>query len=134
MEQGSAGVVKAFFAAFGQGDAAGALATFHPEVEIVAVRDASRRPGELHGSYRGDGGAREFLSALGAAFETEAFTVDEVVGGGDVAYASGRFTHRVRATGKPFSSAWALRCVIAEGRIRRFRFYEDSAAYLAAAR
>lgn len=125
----SAEVVRRFFAAFASGDGEALVATFHPEAEIVAVRDGAREAGGPYGRYRGHAGVREMVAALGATFETEAFTVDGVLGEGEVAFASGRFAHRVKATGRLFQSAWALRCVVKDGRIREYRFYEDSAAF-----
>ncbi len=71
---------------------------------------------------------------LGQTFDTQAFHVDRVIGAGDVAFASGSFVHLVRATGKAFRSDWALRCLIEDGKIREYRFFEDSAAYVEASR
>ena len=88
----------------------------------------------FYGTYRGLDGVREFVKNLGGAFDTQAFTVDSVVGEGNVAYASGAFTHKVKTTGKLFSSNWALMCIVENGKIKKYRFYEDSAAYSTAAR
>ncbi len=43
----SASLVQDFFAAFGRGDLEGVVATFHPNAEIIAVRDAQRGDHEL---------------------------------------------------------------------------------------
>lgn len=131
--QHSADVVRSFFAAFGSGDIDGLVALFDPAAEIVAVRPGPRRDGDIHGSYSGRDGARAFVANLGAAFDTKAFAVDDVIADGDTAFASGSFTHVLRTTGKPFSSAWALRCTVRDGRIVRYHFYEDSEAYVRAA-
>ncbi|XXF80119.1 nuclear transport factor 2 family protein [Myxococcaceae bacterium GXIMD 01537] len=130
----SADVVREFFAAFGRGDVEGVIGTFHPEARIVAVRQAARRENELYGNYAGSEGARAMLMTLGKLFETQAFSVDQVLGEGAVAFASGSFVHKVKSTGKPFSSDWALRCVIKDGKILQYRFFEDSAAYVEASR
>jgi ketosteroid isomerase-like protein len=124
--------VRAFFAAFSNGDLEGIVATFARDAEIVAVRPRDRRDGELYGTYRGDAGVRAFVATLGATFETKAFAVDDIIGEGEVAFASGTFTHIVKATGRPFSSAWALRCRVRGGHIATFHFYEDSAAFVEA--
>jgi uncharacterized protein len=125
-------IVKDFFAAFGRGDLDGVVATFHPRAEIIAVRAGSRGDGQLHGSYEGTDGARTFVTTLGALFQTQAFEVHDVVGDGNVVFASGEFVQIVKATGKPFRSSWALRCDIADGKIRHYRFFEDSASYVEA--
>lgn len=127
-------VVKGFFAAFGKGDVDGVVAAFHPRAQIVAVRKAPRKDGGVYGAYSGQEGARAFVASLGGAFDTQAFAVDVVVGEGNVAFASGSFTHKLKSTGKLFSSDWALKCVVEEGRILEYHFYEDSAAYAEASR
>ena len=128
----SSEVVRSFFAAFGSGDLDGIVAVFHPDAHITAVRPGARGEGQLYGSYSGAAGVREFVGTLGRLFETQAFSVDHVVGLGEVAFASGRFTHRVRATDRVFRSDWALKCVIRDGAIFEYHFYEDSAAYVEA--
>lgn len=133
-DSSSASVVREFFAAFGRGDLEGVVATFHPNAEIIAVRNAPRGENDVYGTYTGSEGARTFVRTLGQSFDTQAFTVDRVIGEGDVAFASGSFVHRVRSTGRTFRSDWALRCLIADGKIREYRFYEDSAAYVEASR
>ncbi|MDF2692582.1 MAG: hypothetical protein K0S65_965 [Labilithrix sp.] len=130
----SADVVNEFFAAFGKGNMDGIIATFHPQAEIVAVRKAARKHGDIYGSYSGKDGAKAFVASLGGAFDTQAFSVDHVVGQGNVVFASGSFTHKLKTTGKPFSSDWALKCIVEDGKIREYHFFEDSAAYVEASR
>lgn len=130
----SAAVVQGFFAAFGKGDFEGLVASFHPDAEIVAVRPGHPNAGEHYGTYRGQDGARTFVANLGKLFDTKAFSVDHIVGQGDVAFASGSFTHHLKSTGKPFSSHWALRCIVKDGTILRYHFYEDSSAFVEASR
>ena len=118
-----------FFSAFGSGDVEGVVALFHPEAAITAVRSGTPAPGQLHGAYVGHSGVRAFLAKLANTFDTKAFSVDHVVGDGAVAFASGQFVHELRSTRKTFESAWALVCEIEDGRIRTYRFFEDSAAF-----
>lgn len=124
--------VKDFFAAFSKGDFEGILNSFHNDCSITAVRRANRAGHELYGSYSGKEGVKEFLSNLGNTFNTKAFSVDHTVGEGNVAFASGQFTHEVKSTGKLFSSDWSLMCVIKDGKIYEYHFYEDSAKFLEA--
>jgi uncharacterized protein len=128
-----AALLGAFFQAFGSGNAPGLIALFARDATVTAVREGSRNGGVLHGSYRGTAGVEEFVTAMGATFDTQAFTVDEIVGSETTAFASGSFTHLVRATGRSFSSLWAARIVADGGKIASFTFYEDSAAFHAAA-
>ena len=75
---------------------------------------------------------KEFISNLGNSFDTKAFSVDHIVGEGNVAFASGKFTHQVKSTGKPYASDWSLMCVIQDGKILEYHFYEDSASFVLA--
>ena len=119
-------VVQGFFNAFGKGDFNGVVNSFHDSCTIIAVRDASRTGSEIYGTYNGKDGVKTFLSNLGNAFDTKAFTVENVVGEGNVSFANGKFTHVIKATGKSFSSDWALMCVIRDEKILEYHFYEDS--------
>ena len=124
----SADVVKGFFAAFGKGDLEGVVSSFDQQANIVAVRKGERR-GDHYGTYAGAEGARAFVTALGKTFDTQAFSVEHVIGEGNVAYASGSFTHKLKATGKLFVSDWALKCITEGGKILDYHFYEDSEAF-----
>jgi len=119
-------VVQSFFTAFGNGDFNGVMNTFHDSCTVIGIRDSERNASQIYGTYKGKEGAKTFLSNLGNAFDTKAFSVEHVVGEGDIAFANGKFTHVVKTTGKTFSSAWALMCVIKDDKILQYNFYEDS--------
>jgi ketosteroid isomerase-like protein len=124
----SADVVKGFFGAFGKGDVEGVVNSFHEKATIVAVRKGDRK-GNHYGNYAGREGARAFVTVLGKTFDTQAFAVDHVIGEGNVAFASGSFTHKLKTTGKLFTSDWALKCIVENGKILEYHFYEDSEAF-----
>ncbi|AOP33084.1 hypothetical protein A0128_03940 [Leptospira tipperaryensis] len=124
----SAEVVKDFFNAFGNGDFEGILRLFDEEASIVAVRNDFDRSG-LYGTYKGKDGLQKFLSNLGSHFDTKSFSVDSVIGEGDVAFANGSFVHKLKNTGNLFNSDWALKCIVRDNRILGYHFYEDSAAF-----
>lgn len=132
MSNSSRDTVQKFFTAFGKGDVEGVVDSFDPAATIVAVRAGKREGQELYGSYRGTTGAREFVANLGRTFDTQAFTVDALVGEGELAFARGSFTHKVKATGKLYSSDWALTCVVRAQKIIEYRFFEDSASFVSA--
>jgi hypothetical protein len=127
--QSSSETVKQFFAAFGGGDVEGIVELFDPAATIVAVRAGKPENSEPYGTYSGQAGVRQFVANLGRTFDTQAFSVDAVSGQGETAFARGSFTHKVRATGKLYSSDWALACVVRRGRIVEYRFFEDSASF-----
>ncbi|TGK29457.1 nuclear transport factor 2 family protein [Leptospira gomenensis] len=127
-------VVNGFFAAFGKGDLAAVVASFHENASIIAVRDVARKTGELYGSYSGKKGAEEFVTNLGKTFDTKEFVVETVIGNKNVVFANGRFKHELKSTGKIYESDWALKCVIKNDKIIEYRFYEDTSRFEAANR
>lgn len=134
MDTQSSTPVKAFFEAFGKGDFQGILDAFHPDTTLIGIREADRFAQDLYGTYRGIEGVKVFLTNLDETFETQAFSVENIVGGEGVAFANGKFVHKVKATGKLFPSDWALYAVIKEGKIYEYHFYEDSATFEASNR
>ncbi len=119
-------VVQGFFNAFGNGDFDGIVSSFHDNCTLIAVREGNRNGSQLYGTYHGKEGATAFVSNLGNMFDTKAFSVANIIGDGNVAFANGRFTHVVKSTGASFSSDWALMCVIEGDKILEYHFYEDS--------
>ena len=122
-------VVQGFFTAFGNGDFNGVVNSFHDSCTVVAIRDSQRSENQIYGTYKGKEGAKSFLSNLGNAFDTKAFTVENIIGDSNVSFANGKFTHIVKSTGKSFQSDWALMCVIKDDKIFEYHFYEDSAKF-----
>lgn len=126
-------IVHRLFAAFGQ-SADAVLAFFTPDGEIVAVRETAEDGHPLYGAHRGPEAIRRLLAAFGETFEPEGFEIDDVVETDERAWASGRFRYRVRATGRIFAGAWALKLELRDGLVRRYRFFEDSEALALALR
>ena len=123
-------VVEGYFNAFGKGDMGSVLEIFHPECFIVSVKEGDRAEGQLHGSYHTKKQAKDFLANITNLFDTKDFQVEAIMEGEQsVVYANGTFTHKVKASGKLFYSTWVQRCIIQDGMIKEYRFYEDSAAY-----
>ena len=127
-------VVQGFFNAFGKGDFNGIINSFHDSSMIMAVREANRNGSQIYGTYKGKEGAKTFISNLGNAFDTKAFSVDNVVSEGNVVFANGKFTHLVKSSSKSFSSDWALMCVIKDDKILEYHFYEDSEKFAEASK
>lgn len=125
-ENQSKEIVAAFFNAFGKGDYEGILSVFDGSVKIVAVRSQEPDDFSPYGVFNSTDGLKLFLSNLGKLFDTKAFSVDNIIGEGQVAFANGSFTHQLKSTGKLFTSQWALMCTVEDGKITEFNFYEDS--------
>ncbi len=129
METLSKDVLGQFFKAFGNQDLQGLLDTFHNDVEIYAIRKSKQKEEQIYGGYKGIKGVKTFLTNLGSTFDTQSFVVDHMIGEADIAFANGSFVHKVKATGKLFTSDWALCVKVKEEKIISYQFFEDSAAF-----
>jgi uncharacterized protein len=122
----AADALTEFFTRFGAGDGDALLALFADEVDwnvpgSPAVPWTGRRAAKTE--------VAEFFGIAAAEVErTESFTVDRVLADGDHAVALGSFTHVIRSTGKPFSSAYALHIGLTDGLISSYHMFEDSHA------
>lgn len=123
-------VVQNYFNAFEKGAILYILDSFHPDCKIISVRDGQREKHQLHGTYKGKENAKQFLENIFNHFETKLFTVEKIIAEENLVFAYGQFLHKVKATGKIFNSAWVQRCIIEDGKIKEYQFYEDSAAFI----
>jgi uncharacterized protein len=130
----SIAVVQNYFNAFQQGNMDHVLNAFHKDCVIVSVRDEERSREQLHGTYRTKEQAKLFLQNIVNHFDPKDFVVEKVIGDGNIVFANGWFTHKVKATGKMFISDWVQRCIIEDDKIIEYRFYEDSAAFVEASK
>ncbi len=126
-------VVQDYFNSFQQGNMEQVLDSFHPDCYIVSVKEEERPKEQLHGIYRTKDEAKQFLNNITSLFNTKDFTVKHISSAGDnLVMANGTFSHEVKATGKLFNSAWVQLCIIEDEKIKEYRFYEDSAAFVEA--
>ena len=80
------------------------------------------------GPRRGIAGVRDFFAAITESLEVLQFEPREYIAQGDKVVALGRYSWRVKATGREFSSDFAHVCTIRDGKIVRFHEYMDTAA------
>ena len=126
-------VVQDFFKSFQKGNMEQVLNSFHTDCYIVSVKEEERPKEQLHGIYRTKEEAKQFLNNITSTFNTKDFTVQHISSAGDnLVMANGTFSHEVKATGKLFNSTWVNLCIIADEKIKEYRFYEDSAAFITA--
>lgn len=118
--------IRNFLSSLADLDQAKKLVT--PDVRFIAVREQSYDALSVYGAFEGYDGLVEFVSGLRAHFDTQQFHIDASLESEELGYASGRFEHRIRTTGRPFVSHWAVMCEFRDGKIALYRFYEDNAA------
>jgi hypothetical protein len=71
---------------------------------------------------------RDIFSAIAEDLEVLPFEPREYIAQGDKVVALGRYSWRVKATGREFSSDFAHVCTVRDGKIVRFHEYMDTAA------
>jgi hypothetical protein len=86
------------------------------------------------GNRRGIEGVKTFFSAILEDLDILEFEPHEFVAQGDKVVTLGRYSWRVKATGKEFSSDFAHVCTVRDGKIVEFHEYMDTAAEIKAHR
>ena len=76
----------------------------------------------------------DYVRQSRALVEPGAFTVDDILVQGERAVILGERSYRVRQTGKPVETEFAIVLTVTGGRIARFRLLEDSFAVSQASR
>lgn len=123
--EGNVRVVQSCFEAFGRGDAEAFLSTLADDVEwTIAAPAVVPYAGTRHGRE----GAAQFLEALAVSVEFETFEPREFIASGDHVAVVGFERGRVRATREAFDNDWVLLFTVRDGKIARFRSYEDTHA------
>lgn len=80
------------------------------------------------GPRRGIAGVRDFFAAVTDGLDVPKFEPHEYIAQGDKVVTLGRYSWRVKATGREFSSDFAHVCTLRDGKIVRFHEYMDTAA------
>ena len=125
-------VVNDYFTAFQNGNSNQVLDSFHEDCLIVSVKEQQRYKEQLHGIYKTKKEAKQFIDNILALFNTKSFEVERIVAQDNVVFANGSFSHELKATGKMFVSDWVQLSIIEDDKIKEYRFYEDSAAFVEA--
>ena len=84
------------------------------------------------GTRHGREGVAEFFSSVGETLEFEQFEPREFVGQGDTVAVLGYEHLLIKPTGRTFEQEWAHVYTLRDGKVAKFRAFEDTAAYVAA--
>jgi ketosteroid isomerase-like protein len=114
-------LIRTGIAAFNRRDAAGIVASLHPEVELEPLRAV------LEGSvYRGHDGARQWLDDMAedwSDFEVEVEGTREL--SDTRVLVEARVRAHARVSGVEVSSPGAWLCDLRDGKVSRIRFFRD---------
>jgi uncharacterized protein len=128
-ERTNADVVQRGYEAFGRGDIPALLDLLTDDVEWT-LQGPSVIP--FAGTRHGHEGVSEFFSVLGETLDFEQFEPREYVAQGDTVVVVGFERSLSRATGRTIEQEWAHVNTLRDGKIAKFRAYEDTGAYVAA--
>ena len=124
-ESANIATIQRLYADFGRGDIPALLAALDPEVDwINAGPSTIAYAGTRHGLAQ----VREFFATLEASIAVQTFEPREFIAQGDRVVALGRWTGRVKATGREYASDWAMAWTVVNGRVTAFQSYEDTHA------
>lgn len=130
-DQKNVQVVRDLFAAFTRGNVAGVLDTLTEDVEW-------RLGGPTETTYAGIRHGRdkvaEFFKVLHETSEFEQFDPQEFIAQGDKVVVLGHERQRIKTTGQVVEVDWAMVFTLRDGKIAKFRNYEDTSAGAAAHR
>ena len=124
-EQENLRVVQRLFECFGRGDIPGLLQLLDDDVDWH-IRGPEVVP--YFGPRRGHDGVLDFFGKVATNVEFDQIGPERFFANGDEVIAVGGERGRVKATGKSFENPWAMVFTLREGKIVRFRSYEDTAA------
>ena len=128
-ERTNADVVQQGYEAFGRGDIPALLDLLTDDVEWT-LQGPSVIP--FAGTRHGREGVAEFFSVLDETLEFEQFEPREIVAQGDTVVVVGIERSLSKATGHKIEQEWAHVNTLRDGKIARFRAFEDTAAYVEA--
>lgn len=130
-EQANVETVQQIYAAFGRGDVPAILNAFSPDADWLI-------PGPPEVSYagarRGHPEVVEFFTVLAKTVEVQRFEPREFIAQGDTVAVLGHETLRIKATGRVAENDWVMLFTFRDGRVVRFREFDDTAAVAAAFR
>jgi hypothetical protein len=124
-EQEHTALVKRAYETMMTGDIESFLKLLDADVEwhMPAMEDVP-----FAGVRYGHNGVREFARLLNESHEVVEFLPEQFIEQGKIVVVLGRFTMRVRATGRKVASDWAHAWTISDGKITYFQEYVDTAA------
>lgn len=118
-------LVKSLYAAFGNGDVATIVAAATADVDWISVGRPSDFP--TFGPRKGQAGMQEFFALVGANLKFSEFSPKEFYPVGDKVFVLGFYAMTVTKTGKAMQSDWVHVFTIADGKVKAFREFLDTA-------
>ena len=117
--------VQSLYAAFGRGDIPFILS--HADASIDWNSNDSAAVVPWGGARRGRREVQTFFDTLADKLEFEIFDPRRFAADGGLVFVQGRTVAKVKATGRRFEIQWVHLFTIADGRVKRFEEFYDTA-------
>jgi uncharacterized protein len=123
-EKANTELVRKMYGAFGRGEIQTILEHLTDDIEWVmegplVIPFAGKRNGVAQ--------VRDFFDALGSTQSNQKLTTEQSIAQGDTVVTVGRYSGKVKATGKTMDSAVAHVFTIRDGKVSRFLDFTDTA-------
>lgn len=119
--------VRTLYDAFARGDVQLCIALLDPQIEWTAAENFLYAD---HSPYVGIDAVRKLLfERLPADWDGFSSSAGEVLGGGDLVIASGRFTGRFKANGASIDAQFVQVFQFKDGKIAKCQMYTDTAKF-----
>jgi ketosteroid isomerase-like protein len=129
-EQANTEVIQSLYAAFGRGDVPFILNCLANQFEWTNPGPVEILPWAKTRRTRDE--VVEFFTVLDQQWEFEQFEPREYVAQGDRVVALGYFKARSKKTDRRMEENWAMEWTLSNGKVTRYRAYDDTAAMVAA--
>jgi uncharacterized protein len=124
-------LIADLYAAFARGDIPFILERLADDVQFEHS-DSPEVP--YGGSYNGKDAVQSFFGKIDGAVEVKSFEPKTYLASGDEVMTTGVWSAVARATGRAFTSQWAMRFLVRDGKVTYSHVFEDTAVTAAALR
>jgi uncharacterized protein len=132
MSNSNIGFVRSLYAAFGKGDIATIIAGLASDVDWAVNGRRSDYP--LLGSWKGQSEVKKFFAGVAEHEQATDFSPREFFAAEDRVFVLGHYSWNIRKTGRPVSSDWVHVFTIRDGKVDKFREFNDTAQFAEAYR
>jgi ketosteroid isomerase-like protein len=132
MSNNNVALVESLYAAFKRGDIATIIAALAPDVTWEVTGRQEDYP--LFGRRKGPSAVQEFFRLIGELQDADEFSPREFHAAGEKVFVLGRYTWKIRKTGRAVASDWVHVFTVRDGKLAAFQEFADTAQFAAAFR
>jgi ketosteroid isomerase-like protein len=132
MSRANIAFVQTLYAAFGRGDIATVISGLAPDVDWQV--NGRRKDYPLFGSWKGSSEVQNFFKGVAQHEEATDFSPREFFGTGDRVCVLGHYAWKIRKTGRTVASDWVHVFTLRNGKVTKFREFNDTAQFAEAYR